>query len=140
MAPFGKDSLAHPGDARHGATPTVVARDTRFDGELTGGAGVRVEGRVKGSVVLKAPLDVAAGATVEAEVQATSVRVAGTVIGNIIVSELAELLAGAVVKGDITAPALHVIEGARLEGRVHMQTERQAGAPAQPGATPQKTG
>jgi cytoskeletal protein CcmA (bactofilin family) len=140
MASFGKDSQAHASDARHGATPTVVAKDTRFEGELSGGAGVRVEGRVKGSVVLKAPLDVAAGATVEAEVQATSVRVAGTVIGNITVSELAELLAGAVVKGDITAPALHVIEGARLEGRVHMQTDRPAAAPPPSGPALPKTG
>jgi len=137
MAPFGKDSQAHPTDARSGATPTVVARDTRLDGELTGAAGVRVEGRVKGSITLKAALDVAAGATVEAEVRATAVRVAGTVIGNITASELAELLAGAVVKGDITAPALHVIEGARLEGRVHMQTDRSA-VPTEAGAAAPK--
>lgn len=139
MSPFGKDPQAHGADARHGATPTLVARDTRFEGALSGTAGVRVEGRVKGTVSLKAPLDVAAGATVEAEVQATSVRVAGTVVGNIVVTELAELLSGAVVKGDITAPALHVVEGARLEGRVHMQTERSAaGVPASP-AAPVKT-
>jgi cytoskeletal protein CcmA (bactofilin family) len=139
MSPFGKDPQPHAADGRHGATPTLVARETRFEGELSGGAGVRVEGRVKGTVTLKAPLDVAAGATVEAEVQATSVRVAGTVIGNIVVTELAELMAGAVVKGDITAPALHVVEGARLEGRVHMQTERgAAGAPA-PSPAPAKS-
>jgi len=136
MSPFGKDATAHASDARHGATPTLIAKDSRFEGEISGGAGVRVEGRVKGTVVLKAPLDVAAGATVEADVQATSVRVAGTVVGNITVSEMAELLAGAVVKGDITAPALHVVEGARLEGRVHMQTDRpSAGAPQLGGAS-----
>jgi cytoskeletal protein CcmA (bactofilin family) len=134
MSPFGKETQAHTSDARHGATPTLIAKDSRFDGEISGGAGVRVEGRVKGTVVLKAPLDVAAGATVEADVQATSVRVAGTVVGNITVSEMAELLAGAVVKGDITAPALHVVEGARLEGRVHMQTDRPAAAAPPPGA------
>jgi cytoskeletal protein CcmA (bactofilin family) len=138
MSPFGKESQAHGGDARQGATPTVIARETRFAGELSGTAGVRVEGHVKGTVALKAPLDVAAGATVEAEVQATSVRVAGTVAGNITVSELAELLAGAVVRGDITAPALHVVEGARLEGRVHMHAERGAGAAGAPAADPSK--
>jgi cytoskeletal protein CcmA (bactofilin family) len=138
MSPFGKESQGHGGDSRHGATPTVIARETRFAGELSGSAGVRVEGHVKGTVVLKAPLDIAAGATVEAEVQATSVRVAGTVIGNVAVTELAELLAGAVVKGDITAPALHVVEGARLEGRVHMQTERGATAATASAAAPPK--
>ena len=71
--------------------------------------------------------------------QATAIRVAGTVIGNITVTELAELLAGSVVKGDITAPALHVVEGARLEGRVHMQTDRAAGAAPKPAGEPEKT-
>jgi cytoskeletal protein CcmA (bactofilin family) len=129
MSPFGKASAAHSQDTRHPTTPTVIAKETRLTGELSGSHGVRVEGSVKGTVALKAPLEVAAGATVEAEVQATAIRVAGTVVGNITVSELAELLAGSVVKGDITAPALHVVEGARLEGHVHMQTERVAGVP-----------
>jgi cytoskeletal protein CcmA (bactofilin family) len=58
---------------------------------------------------------------VEADVRATVVRVAGTVTGNIAASELVELLASAVVNGDVIAPALHVVEGARLEGRVQMR-------------------
>jgi len=135
MAPFGKDTKdVQPRlvEGRYGAAPTVIAKNTTLDGELTGGAGVRVEGRVKGTVSLKAPLDVAAGATIEAEVRASAVRVAGTVIGNVTASELVELLAGGMVKGDITAPSLHVVEGAKLEGRVHMQADRPAEAPAKP--------
>ncbi len=137
MTPFSKDS-AHDQEGRQGTTPTVIAKQTRITGEVAGGHGVRVEGAIKGTVALKAPLEVAAGATVEAEVQATSIRIAGTVIGNITVTELAELLAGSVVKGDITAPALHVVEGARLEGRVNMQAERPAAPVAKPQTTPEK--
>jgi cytoskeletal protein CcmA (bactofilin family) len=137
MTPFAKET-ARLQEGRSAATPTVIAKETRLTGELSGAHGVRVEGAVKGTVVLKAPLEVAAGATVEAEVQATSIRVAGTVIGNITVTDLAELLAGSVVKGDITAPALHVVEGARLEGRVHMQTDRAAGAVPKPHDEPEK--
>jgi cytoskeletal protein CcmA (bactofilin family) len=137
MTPFTKDP-SHSQEGRHAVTPTVIAKETRLTGELSGAHGVRVEGSVKGTVVLKAPLEVAAGATVEAEVQATAIRVAGTVIGNITVTDLAELLAGSVVKGDITAPALHVVEGARLEGRVHMQTDRAAAPAPKPPAEPEK--
>jgi cytoskeletal protein CcmA (bactofilin family) len=61
---------------------------------------------------------------VEADVHATVVRVAGTVTGNVTGGELVELLASAVVKGDVAAPALHVVEGARLEGRVQMLLEK----------------
>ncbi len=137
MTAFGKDST-HEQEGRQGTTPTVIAKQTHITGEVSGAHGVRVEGAIKGTVVLKAPLEVAAGATVEAEVQATSIRIAGTVIGNITVTELAELLAGSVVKGDITAPALHVVEGARLEGRVNMQADRAAAPAARPPSTPEK--
>jgi cytoskeletal protein CcmA (bactofilin family) len=140
MSPFGKVSHPRSGDAPLGATPTVIARETRLAGELSGSAGVRVEGQVQGTVTLAAPLDIAAGATVAAEVRATSVRVAGTVVGNITATELAELLAGAVVTGDITAPALRVVEGARLEGRVHMHGERAAAAAETPVQNPPKAG
>ncbi len=129
MAPFGKEAPAAPHEAKHPSAFTVVGRDTRLVGELTGTRGVRVEGALSGKVDLKAPLEIAEGAAVEAEILATTVRVAGSVTGNITASELVELLASARVKGDIATPALHVVEGARLEGRVDMQGGHPAAAP-----------
>ncbi len=113
-------------DARQ--TPaTVVGRQSRFEGSLTGGGAVRIEGALKGSVTLEAACDVAEGATVEADLHGTLVRVAGTVTGNVSASKLVELLATAVVKGDVSGPALHVVEGAKLEGRVEMRSPDGAG-------------
>jgi cytoskeletal protein CcmA (bactofilin family) len=111
-------------NARQTATASVVARETSVEGQISGSRPVRIEGRLKGSVNLEAPLEVVAGAVVEADVHATVVRVAGTVTGNINANELIELMASAVVKGDVAAPALHVVEGARLEGRVQMTTTK----------------
>jgi cytoskeletal protein CcmA (bactofilin family) len=119
-------------DPRQGAAATVVARDTRFEGQITGSRAVRLEGSIKGMVQLKAPLEVVEGATLEAEVHATVVRVAGSVVGNITATELVELLASANVKGDVAAPALHVVEGAKLEGRVQMRAESVAPKTASP--------
>lgn len=118
---FGKDVTSPVVEPRHAANATLVARDTRFVGELTGGRSVRIEGVVQGKIDLKAPLEIAEGAVLEAEIHATAVRVAGAVTGNITAGELVELLASAVVKGDISSPALHVVEGAKLEGKVQMQ-------------------
>jgi len=42
-------------------------------------------------------------------------------------------MAGAQVKGDITTPALRVIEGAKLEGRVQMRVENLAAKATRPG-------
>jgi cytoskeletal protein CcmA (bactofilin family) len=114
-------------EVREAATTTVVARETRLEGQVSGNRAVRVEGSLKGSVHLEAPLEVVAGAVVEADVRATVVRVAGTVTGNITADELVELMASAVVKGDISTPSLHVVEGARLEGRVEMRSQQASG-------------
>jgi cytoskeletal protein CcmA (bactofilin family) len=127
MTPFGKTTPNSEPLPRPATAMSIIARESRVVGELRGSQGVRVEGGVSGIVAIEAPLEVAEKATVEAEVHASIVRVAGTVVGNITASKLVELLSGAVVKGDITTPALHVVEGAKLEGKVQMRTEPLAG-------------
>jgi cytoskeletal protein CcmA (bactofilin family) len=122
LAKSGSDRL----DGRQTAAATVIARGALVEGEISGSSAVRIEGRLKGSVRLEASLEILEGAEVEAEVRATSVRVAGTVTGNVTGTDLVELLSTAVVKGDVAAPALHVVEGARLEGRVQMLVEKTA--------------
>jgi cytoskeletal protein CcmA (bactofilin family) len=111
-------------DVRQTGTGTVIARETHVEGDISGKRAVRIEGSLKGGVRLQAPLEIIEGAQVEADIHATVVRVAGTVTGNVTGGELVELLASAVVKGDVAAPALHVVEGARLEGRVQMRMEK----------------
>ena len=130
-----KDAAMRPHDPRDAAAVTVIARQTRFEGLLSGSGAVTLEGGLKGTVQLTAPLEIAEGATVEAEVNATVVKVSGSVVGNVNATTRVELLATASVKGDITTPALHVVEGAKLEGRVVMRAER--GTPT-PAGTPDK--
>jgi cytoskeletal protein CcmA (bactofilin family) len=99
MATFGKDPVPEQLDTKARGAATVIAPETRFVGEVTGRRAVRVEGNLKGTVKLEAPLDLAATAS---------------------------------VKGDIQAPALRVVEGAKLEGKVQMHQEpkpRVAGEP-----------
>jgi cytoskeletal protein CcmA (bactofilin family) len=117
---------------RPAAGVTVVARATTVAGELTGTGAVRVEGTVKGTVRLEAPFEVAEGAMVEAEVWATRVEVAGTVTGNLNASEVIVLAPTAWVRGDVSSPALQVVDGARLEGRVNMKRSSAAGDPPRP--------
>jgi cytoskeletal protein CcmA (bactofilin family) len=103
------------------AGTSVIDRTTTLTGTLTGDRPVRVEGTVRGSIDLAAALEIAGTAVVEASVRATVVRVAGTVVGDVEAAERVELAPTARVKGDITAPALHVVEGALLDGRVIMR-------------------
>lgn len=127
---LGKDTSHDPSELKPKASASVIARDTLLTGEIGGSRPVRIEGTVKGTIQVGAPIEVVEGAVVEGEVAGTTVRLAGTVNGNVTAKDLAELLATAVVRGDVRATALHVLEGARLEGRVQMTAETPPPTPA----------
>jgi len=135
---FGKEQPSQPPDMKSTAAVTVIARDTRLIGELSGSRAVRVEGGVRGKIELRATLEIAEGAAVEAEVHASDVRIAGAVTGNVTATQRIELLATARVKGDVSTPALHVVEGAKLEGRVHMVPDAASAAPGPTASEPEK--
>ncbi len=122
MGAFGKSSDPTPPTPPQTSGATVIGTETSFVGEIKGSRPVRVEGRIKGTVDISSSLEIARGATVEAEVRATSVRISGQLTGNVEATELVELLATASITGDITTPSLHVIEGAEVDGRVTMKS------------------
>ncbi len=129
---FGKDPSHETVDLKPRAVVTIIACDTAVIGDIGGTRPVRIEGTLKGSVCVSAPVEVAEGGSVEGDVEGIQLRIAGTISGNVVARELAELLATAVVRGDLRAKALHVIEGARLEGRVQMMAPTAAPAPSSP--------
>jgi cytoskeletal protein CcmA (bactofilin family) len=129
---FGKDQSHETADLKPRAVSTVLARETSVTGDIGGARPVRVEGALKGSVRVEAPVEITEGASVEGDVEGIILRIAGTVNGNITARELVELFSTAVVRGDIRAKALHVLEGAKLEGRVQMTTTAPVTAPSTP--------
>ena len=100
------------------ASTSVIARTATVAGVLSGDRPLRVEGTVRGSIELAAPLEIAAGARVEAVVRAPVIRVSGTVVGDLEATQRVELAPSAEIRGDIVAPSVHVAGGARLDGRV----------------------
>jgi cytoskeletal protein CcmA (bactofilin family) len=107
-----------PSTRETSASISVIARTATVAGVLSGDRPLRVEGTVRGSIELAAPLEIAAGARVEAVVRAPIIRVAGTVVGDLEAAQRVELAPGAEIRGDIVAPSVHVAGGARLDGRV----------------------
>jgi cytoskeletal protein CcmA (bactofilin family) len=103
-----------------GGATTLIAKTNTVEGKITGSGEIRIEGAFKGKLDCSAPVIVAQGGEVEAELRAEIVTVAGRVHGNILAGHKIELTPSADVRGDITSPRILIREGASFEGQVFM--------------------
>jgi cytoskeletal protein CcmA (bactofilin family) len=98
---------------------TVIGREMKIRGELTGSNDLLVDGEIDGVIRLAAArLTVGADGRVRATIMAKDVVVMGLIEGEIRATGRVELRNGAVVLGDIFATRLSIEEGASLRGNV----------------------
>ena len=98
---------------------TVIGREIKFRGEISGSTDLLIDGEVDGVIRLtSARLTVRADGRVRATIVAQDVVVVGLIEGEIRATGRVELRDGAVVLGDIFAARLSIEEGAILRGVV----------------------
>jgi cytoskeletal protein CcmA (bactofilin family) len=100
---------------------TRIGPSITIDGELTSDEDVRVEGRVRGFILLReAGLSIGERAVIEADIRAGTVVVAGQVDGSISASSRIELTRSASVTGSLSADQVVLADGASFSGPVDM--------------------
>ena len=99
---------------------TTIGPRTRIDGLVTGSDVLVVEGEIKGTVTMDAPIRIQREGRLEAEVQGPEVAIAGTVQGHVIGTRKVEILSGAKMIGDVRTPRILISDGAVFRGRVDM--------------------
>ncbi len=121
----------------NGDFTTILGPDAHFKGDLQFEKGVRLLGKLEGSVTSKGRLHVADGASLMAEVNAADIQVEGEVKGNLKATTKIHLTASARLEGDIQTAKLEVNEGAVFVGRCIVGTpgERKSEAAARAGET-----
>ena len=98
---------------------TVIGREIKFRGDITGSTDLLIDGEVDGMIRLSAArLTVRADGRVRASVVAQDVVVIGFIEGEIRATGRVELRNGAVVLGDVFATRLSIEDGATLRGIV----------------------
>ncbi len=134
-APTPSAPVASPqGPLQQGPAPradrgaTVIARQARVKGEITGSGEFLIEGRLEGDVRCQGTVTVVEGGVVKGNLHGSSVRVAGAVEGDVSAEERVELTPSARLAGNITAPRMHIAEGATFEGQVFMRKPGKGGA------------
>ena len=105
-------------DAGNPEYTTVLGPDAVFKGELTFDKGMRLQGRLSGTISSPGRLHVAPGATLEANVEAGAIILEGSVQGNLTAQDRVEMKPSTKYEGDLTASKLVVEEGAQFKGHV----------------------
>ncbi len=105
---------------------STLSADLQFEGGITGGGDLQIDGSIKGDVRV-GRLIVGETGAVEGNVSADYVEVRGRIVGGISGKQV-KLIATAYVDGDITAEQMSIDIGAYFQGRV-LQGRREAPAP-----------
>ena len=99
---------------------TVIGRDTRVGGPLTGKDDLVIEGLVDGAVIGEGSVTIAPGGRVNGEVRAREVTIGGLIHHPVHAQVSIHVLATAEVLGDLYAPRIAIDDGAMCEGALRM--------------------
>ena len=106
------------------AGATVIARDTRVNGELTSSDTIQVDGRVEGKIRSTRHLVIGETGQVHAEVEAEWVSIHGVLRGDCSAANKVDITGTGKVYGNIHAPVIAVAEGAIFKGASVMTGEK----------------
>lgn len=141
MALFSSDRAERRSGPRSEPTSlSIIAADLDVVGGLDTRGVIKVEGRVAGNIRAGEQVLVAAGATVEGDVETREAIIGGVVQGGITATERVELLATGVVTGNVMTARLLIHEGAQVNGEMVMRPMDQAHGGSPPTTAAQDSG
>jgi cytoskeletal protein CcmA (bactofilin family) len=109
-----------------------LGRSVVITGDVTSDEDLRIDGKVRGSIVVReGTLVIGPAAQLLADIRGQRVRVEGTVRGTITASERIELAASGTVLGNLSANRVIVADGASFNGRIDMDQRTIAAKVAQ---------
>ena len=96
----------------------IIDQKTKFDGSIECGGDIRIDGKFKGTLIVKRVLVLGKTGEIDGTVTAQNAYIYGTLIGNLKVEE--NLLIGEKghVTGDLVAKNLEINKGAEIQAKV----------------------
>lgn len=102
---------------------SVLPAGVTLVGAIEGAGDLVVAGTVEGPIELEGGLVIEEGGRVDGDVSVTTLIVRGVLTGDAAARETIRLEGSAMVVGDAVAPRVHIVDGARVRGRVRMNGE-----------------
>jgi cytoskeletal protein CcmA (bactofilin family) len=135
------DLKAHINNKNDGVKETspvyLISEGTTVVGDIISDHGIRISGKVKGTVKSNGKCVIASTAEIEGDLKAVDADISGHVNGEITVSNKLVLRETARVVGKVTTSILNVEDGAKLSGTCEMKLEVAKSTPAK--TTPSNT-
>ena len=107
-------------EAAIGDIETIIGRNTKFKGEISGTGNLRVDGEVEGELNLSGAVIIGEAGMVTGDVTARSLNVSGTVHGNAQTEEGLTIHSTGQLIGDVKVNAFLIEDGGIFKGRSEM--------------------
>lgn len=111
---------------------TVLGPDWRFKGRVYGKGHVMVQGTLEGELDLQGTVTLASGGRLKGSLRSEEARIGGGFEGKLEGSRIVVLEETARVEGEVATPRIEMAAGARLNGRVDMDSPGKAARRAEP--------
>ncbi len=104
-------------------SPTLLGESTHFVGNLVSAGPFVLYGRIQGDGRIEGPLNLAATASWEGDIEAAQAVIAGRVIGSLSVAGKLEIGRSAVIQGSVSAQSIAIAQGAVVDGDIRVTGE-----------------
>lgn len=101
----------------------LISEGTTVHGNINSGHGIRISGRIVGTVEVKGKCILTASAVIEGDLIAQDADVSGVITGELIIANRLSLRQPSRISGNIRTKVLNVEEGATFEGSCTMSSE-----------------
>lgn len=105
------------------AQTTYLGKHLQINGTLSGECSLIILGTFEGAFDIKGRMEVARGAVIKGDIQATDVTFNGKLEGTIAASERILLKTAASIKGRLVTPKISIQDGAVFDGELRMSPE-----------------
>jgi cytoskeletal protein CcmA (bactofilin family) len=109
-----------------GERTSVLGPTLRFKGELHADEELLIQGQIEGTITHSQRVVVCGQGTVKANIRAQIIAVEGAVEGDMQAEKSVQIKETARVTGNIHAPSVSIVDGAKFNGNVKMETPKPA--------------
>jgi cytoskeletal protein CcmA (bactofilin family) len=117
-----KVALKSTGSNGVSAELNFIGKGTFVEGNISTESSIRIDGKIKGSLICKNTLTIGDSGEIEGDVEATNAIVGGKIKGKVIIKEKLVLEAKSSLHGELKAKKLIIDEGAVFDGTSSMGT------------------